>query len=151
MAAKKKSLRRTQRRNRRHPRGRATEFVGGKTVCHLILLLPVMGLGLFVVLPLEVALPLYGLVVGISALLYLVVWRALRLPIQTGTEGMIGKEAEVIQELTPQGVIRHRNELWSAQGVEPIAKGEKVIILAVNGLLATVSPAVITGKRRMYQ
>ena len=36
---------------------RVTEFVGGKTVCHLILLLPVMGIGLFVVLPLEVALP----------------------------------------------------------------------------------------------
>lgn len=108
-------------------------------MCHLILLLPVFGLGLFVVLPLEVALPLYGVLVGVSTLLYFVVWRTLRLPIQTGTEGMIGKEAKVIQELSPQGVIRHRNELWSARGVEPIAKGEKVIILAVNGLVATVS------------
>ena len=52
---------------------------------------------------------------------------------------MVGKEAEVIEELTPERVIRHRNELWSAQGVEPIAKGEKVIILAVNGLVAMVS------------
>ncbi len=107
-------------------------------MCHLLLLLPVIGLGLFVVFPLEVASPLYGLVVGISALLYFVIWRALRLPIQTGTEGMVGKEADVVQDLNPQGVIRHRNELWSAQGVEPIAKGEKVIILAVDGLVAAV-------------
>jgi len=107
-------------------------------VCHLILLLPVMGIGLFVVLPLEVALPLYGLVVGISTLLYLVVWRVLRLPIQTGIEGMIGKEAEVLQDLNPEGVIRHRNELWSAQGLDRIGQGEKVIIMAVDGLVATV-------------
>ncbi len=107
-------------------------------MCHLILLLPVFGLGVFAIFPLEVALPLYGLVVGISALLYFAVWRALRLPIQTGTEGMIDKEAEVIEELTPVGVIRHRNELWSAQGLEPIRKGEKVIILAIDGLVATV-------------
>ncbi|MFQ5684776.1 MAG: NfeD family protein [Candidatus Binatia bacterium] len=52
---------------------------------------------------------------------------------------MVGKEAEVLQDLNPDGVIRHRDELWSAQGVEPIAKGEEVIILAVNGLVATVS------------
>ena len=107
-------------------------------MCHLIFLLPVIGLGGFAISPLEVALPLYGLVVGISALLYLVVWRALRLPIETGIEGMIGKEAEVIEELTPEGVIRHRNELWSAEAVEPIGQGEKVIIMAVDGLVATV-------------
>lgn len=107
-------------------------------MCHLILLLPVIGLGVFAIFPLEIALPLYGLVVVISALVYLVVWRALRLPIQTGIEGMIGKEADVIEELTPEGVIRHRNELWSAQGVEPIAKGKKVIIMAVDGLVVTV-------------
>ena len=107
-------------------------------MCHLIFLLPVIGLGVFAIFPLEIALPLYGLVVVISALVYLVAWRALQLPIQTGIEGMIGKEAEVIEELTPEGVIRHRNELWSAQGVEPIAKGKKVIIMAVDGLVATV-------------
>jgi membrane protein implicated in regulation of membrane protease activity len=107
-------------------------------VCHLILLLPLIGLGLFAVLPLEVALPLYGIVLAISAFLYLVIGRTLRLPVQTGTEGMVGTEAEVIQALNPRGVIRHRNELWYAQGVEPIRKGEKVIIVTVDGLVARV-------------
>lgn len=108
-------------------------------MCHLILLLPLFGLGLFTVLPFDAALPLYGIVLAISAFLYLVIGRTLRLPVQTGPEGMVGSEAEVVQKLNPRGVIRHRNELWSAQSVEPIKKGEKVIILAVNGLLATVS------------
>jgi len=107
-------------------------------VCHLILLLPVLGLGVFLIFPPDVALPLYGGVVAGSALLGFAVWRAFRLPIQTGTEGMIGKEARVVQALDPEGVIRHRNELWSARSAEPIGKGEKAIILAVKGLVATV-------------
>lgn len=107
-------------------------------MCHLILLLPVFGLGLFVVLPLEAALPLYGIVFVLSAFLHFVTVRAMRLPVQTGREGMVGKEAEVIQDLNPRGVIRHGNELWSAQGVGHIGKGEKVIILTVEGLTAKV-------------
>ena len=93
-------------------------------MCHLIPLLPVLGLGVFLVFPLEVALPLYGSVVAGSALLGFAVWGAFRLPIQTGAEGMIGKEARVVQALDPSA--------------EPIGKGEKVIILAVKGLVATV-------------
>lgn len=107
-------------------------------MCHLILLLPLFGLGLFAVLPFDAALPLYGIVLAVSAGLYLVIGKALRLPVQTGTEGMVGTQAEVVQTLNPRGVIRHRNELWCAQGAERIRKGEKVIIVAVDGLVATV-------------
>lgn len=108
-------------------------------MCHLIFLIPVIGLGVFLLFPFEAALPLYVAILAASALLYFVIWRALRLPIQTGAEGMIGKEARVVQDLNPEGVIQLWNELWSARSREPIAKGERVIILAVNGLIATVS------------
>ena len=64
----------------------ATEAGGVRTVCHLILLLPVIGLGLFVLLPFEVALPPYVVVVGISSLFYFALWRTLRRSIRTGTE-----------------------------------------------------------------
>ena len=107
-------------------------------MCHLILLLPVLGLGVFLVFPFQTALPLYGLVAGTTAFLCLAVWGAFRLPVQTGAEGMIGKEARVVQALDPEGIIQHRNELWAARSAEPIGKGEKVIILAVKGLVATV-------------
>lgn len=110
-----------------------------KAMCHLIFLIPVIGLGVFLLFPFEAALPLYVVILATSALLYFVIWRALRLPIQTGAEGMIGKEARVVQDLNPDGVIQLWNELWSARSREPIAKGERVIILAVNGLVATVS------------
>lgn len=107
-------------------------------MCHLIFFLPVIGLGVFLLFPFTVALPLYVVILAASALLYLIIWMALRLPIQTGTEGMIGKEARAVQDLNPEGVIQIWNELWSARSREPIAKGEKVVILAVEGLVATV-------------
>ena len=108
-------------------------------MCHLIFFLPVIGLGVFLVFPFPLAVALYGIVLALCAPLYFFIWRAFRLPIQTGREGMIGKQARVVQDLNLEGVIQLHNELWSARSGEPIAKGEKVTILAVNGLVATVS------------
>ena len=53
----------------------------------------------------------------------------------TGAEAMTGMEGEVIQPLTPVGVIRTRGEYWKAKSVdENIAVGEEVEILRVEGL-----------------
>ncbi len=53
----------------------------------------------------------------------------------TGSEGMIGLKGEVIEPLTPVGVVRVDNEYWKAKSVgENIAVGEEVKILALNGL-----------------
>jgi len=57
----------------------------------------------------------------------------------TGSEGMIGLEGEVIEPLTPVGVIRVGGEYWKAKSVgENIAVGEEVEILRLNGLTLTV-------------
>ena len=57
----------------------------------------------------------------------------------TGSEGMVGLEAEVIQPLTPVGVIRVEGEYWKAKSVgENIAVGEEVEISGLNGLTLTV-------------
>ena len=57
----------------------------------------------------------------------------------TGSEGMIGLEGEVIEPLTPVGVIRVGGEYWKAKSVgENIAVGEEVEILGLNGLTLTV-------------
>ena len=57
----------------------------------------------------------------------------------TGSEGMIGLEGEVIEPLTPVGVIRVGGEYWKAKSVgENIAAGEEVEILRLNGLTLTV-------------
>jgi len=57
----------------------------------------------------------------------------------TGSEGMIGLEGEVIEPLTPVGVIRVGGEYWKAKSVgENIEAGEEVEILALYGLTLTV-------------
>ena len=59
----------------------------------------------------------------------------------TGAEGLIGVEGEVIEPLTPVGVILTKGEYWKAKSVgENIAAGEEVEILSVNGLTLTVKP-----------
>ena len=57
----------------------------------------------------------------------------------TGSEGMIGLEGDVIEPLTPVGVIRVGSEYWKAKSLaEDIAAGEDVEILRVDGLMLTV-------------
>ena len=47
----------------------------------------------------------------------------------TGAEGLIGLEGEVIEPLTPVGVVRTEGEYWKAKSVgENIAVGEEVEI-----------------------
>ena len=57
----------------------------------------------------------------------------------TGSEGMIGMEGEVIQPLTPVGVVRIEGELWKAKSLgEDVAAGEEVEILGLNRLTLEV-------------
>ena len=57
----------------------------------------------------------------------------------TGSEGMVGLEAEVIEPLTPVGVIRVQGEYWRAKSVtEDIAAGEEVEILGLDRLTLMV-------------
>lgn len=57
----------------------------------------------------------------------------------TGSEGMIGLEAEVIEPLTPHGVVRVEGEYWKARAVgEDIPVGESVEILRLNKLVLEV-------------
>ena len=59
----------------------------------------------------------------------------------TGAEGLIGLEGEVIQPLTPVGLIRTKGEYWKAKSLgENIAVGEEVEILSLNGLTLMVKP-----------
>jgi len=57
----------------------------------------------------------------------------------TGSEGMIGMEGEVIQSLTPVGVVRVEGELWKAKSLgEDVVVGEEVEILGLNRLTLEV-------------
>lgn len=109
--------------------------------CHLILFLPIISLLLFLFLPFGIALPLYILVLAASALIYYKIIEAMRLPVQTGSEEMIGKEGRAITEINPEGIIRFQNELWMALSKEKIPQGERVRIVAIKGMKVVVEKA----------
>ncbi len=53
---------------------------------------------------------------------------------QTGSESLIGRTAVVVEDLTPEGLVRIENELWSAECVNGTAKrGEDVVVIGVSG------------------
>ncbi len=57
----------------------------------------------------------------------------------TGSEGMIGLEGEVIEPLSPVGVIRVEGEYWKAKSIdEDVAAGEEVEILGLDRLTLKV-------------
>jgi membrane protein implicated in regulation of membrane protease activity len=70
-------------------------------------------------------------------------WRRFlrRYRVQTGSEAMVGQDAEVVEAGDPYGRVRIRGELWSAQGAEPLRVGERVKVTAVHGLTLEVAPS----------
>jgi len=53
----------------------------------------------------------------------------------TGAEGMVGMTGVVVETLNPEGMVRIRGELWSAESTDNmIDRGEKIVVEKVNGL-----------------
>jgi len=87
-------------------------------MCHLVLLMPVLGLTLFWFLPFSYALPSYIVIVLASVFLYRTITKAMRKPPQDGFQSLIGTKAEVVSKLasshSAQYLVRSQGELWSA-------------------------------------
>ena len=81
-------------------------------------------------------------VVAASTLMFImtltVAVRAQRSHVDTGKEGLIGMHAEAKTDIREDGQVFLRGEYWNARSDEPIEKGEKVIVTAVNGLRLNV-------------
>jgi len=108
-------------------------------MCHLIFFAPVLALPLFWLLPWNIAVPIYGVVLGLTALVAWPVVTAMRRPQLTGREGMLGMRGEALTELNPHGLIRCHGEVWSATADELIPAGERVRVVAVDRLHARVA------------
>ena len=64
---------------------------------------------------------------------------------RAGTEEMVGGEAEARSAIDPTGKAFMRGTLWSARladGVGPVAFGDRVTVEAVDGLTLVVRPVV---------
>ncbi len=115
-------------------------------LCHLPFLLPLAGLIVFAILPLPEALTLYvplallSLAIGVPAL------RAMYHPVLTGSEGMRGKEGVVVAGDGRTGIVRCEGELWNYRSPLPLAPGDRVRIVAIEGLMAVVEPTAPAAK-----
>ncbi len=113
-------------------------------MCHLVLLMPIVGLAVFFVLPLPEALVAYLVIAAATALLYGAIIRAMRRTVVTGREALLGAHGTV-KRVGPGGLLLHlRGELWTAQAVgftvgspQP---GEDVVITEIVGNRLIVGP-----------
>ena len=88
--------------------------------------------------PLSVVLPgAIGIAVGALALVRMVL-NAQRLHPTTGVEGMSGRMAVAEEPLDPVGWVQVAGERWRATADRPVAAGERVQVVAVEGLALRV-------------
>jgi membrane-bound serine protease (ClpP class) len=98
--------------------------------------LPELQIGLQLILPLTIALA--------SVILFLVrlAVSSQRQPAATGIQGMIGERGRAASPIAPgrAGLASAHGEIWQAVSSHPIAEGDEVEVLAVDGLRLTVQP-----------
>ena len=76
----------------------------------------------------------------VIALIVYLATRALRHPVATGAQAMIGASAEVVADFTGKGRVRYGGELWNARSGAPLHAGDLARIVKVEGLTLWVEP-----------
>jgi membrane-bound serine protease (ClpP class) len=93
----------------------------------------------------NIALPMIGAVATVGGLVIVgivyIAARAMRRPVVTGVQGMIGDNAEVTQSFTGVGRVRYRGELWTARSNTELRAGQTARIVKVEGLTLWVEPS----------
>ena len=78
-------------------------------------------------------------------------WRAYDTRPAAGPLSMIGERGVALRELSPEGLVRVRGEIWRARvgdGHAPVAKGGAVTVVEREGLVLTVEPRAEQGGKR---
>lgn len=82
-------------------------------------------------------------VVGLSALLFIITislaLKVHREKADTGMEGMLGLKGEARTDIHAKGQVFIHGEYWTAWSEEPIAEGERIKVIAVEGLKLKVT------------
>lgn len=103
-------------------------------MCHLILMLPVLGLPVFWLWPLSEAVPVYSVILVLSVLVYVYVIRAMRQPVETGAEQILHSIGKVIEVGVKDIRVRVHSEIWRAGSTEKLKPGDLVEIVGIDGL-----------------
>jgi membrane-bound ClpP family serine protease len=108
-------------------------------MCHLILLLPLIGLAVFWIAPLSIAIPIYVVVLLASGFWYYSIMKSMRRPVVTGREGLIGQRVEIIDMSGRTGHVRTHGEIWRAVSDDIFHGGDKAIILDIEDLTLRIA------------
>lgn len=90
----------------------------------------------------RVSLPIIGsftaATAAIAMLLIYLVTRSRRKKITTGSEGLIDATGDVAAWDASAGRVLIHGEIWSARGEETLAKGDKIVVTAIDGMTLLV-------------
>jgi membrane-bound ClpP family serine protease len=86
----------------------------------------------------NIALPLYLVVLLTSFILYFSIVKTMKLPVKTGEKGLVGMFGRVVNTSDGVNIIDVHGELWSAVSKSQLSVGEIVKVTDVNDLTLTV-------------
>jgi membrane-bound ClpP family serine protease len=109
-------------------------------MCHLLLLLPILALPVFWVWPLAVAGPTYAAIVSAALVTYAYAVKAMRQPVETGTEEMLHSTGYVVDGPDADSLwVRVHNERWLARTTQSgLHKGDRVRVVGMEGMTLLV-------------
>lgn len=70
-------------------------------------------------------------------------WRARNAKVVSGKEEIFGAWVDVADNFTGKGYVIFNGERWAAQCAIPVVKGQRVQVIAINGLVLVVKPSKI--------
>jgi membrane-bound serine protease (ClpP class) len=101
--------------------------------------LPGYGLPWGVILPVAVTTALFMFFVAGMAL------RARRRPVATGSEQLVGAPGVVLEDFEGEGWARVHGENWQVRSRTPLARGAKVRVVGIDGLVLDVEKSIDKG------
>jgi len=103
-------------------------------MCHIVLLMPVTGVGLFWILPMSIALPLYLVILVLSGVVYYALMQAMNEPVRTGRPGLRAQPVRVVKKSGRYWIVETRGELWQADSDDYLVSGQRAVVDRVNGM-----------------
>jgi len=107
-------------------------------MCHLLLLAPVFGLLIFWLSPVWIAVPVYGVILLLSILLYATTIRVMRLPQITGVYSLLQRSGVVIDVIDRAPRVRIGDEIWQATSTDRLQVGEQVKVVKQHDMALEV-------------
>jgi len=101
-------------------------------------MLPLLGLAVFWLWPLSLALPAYVVILLLSAWIYYYAIAAMRREVITGREALLHSRGEVVSIDASGAHVRVRSERWEATSAEALSVGDAVEVLGIDGVTLRV-------------